>query len=77
MADRKKRRRQRRRSGFVEIANALLGLVVLGLLAAGGALYYGAQQFYAPGPVREDTTFVVVPYSENGAAPIIMNMGNK
>jgi UPF0755 protein len=58
MADRKPKRR-RRPNSFVEIANALLGLLVLGLLVLGGLLYWGAQQFYGPGPVTADTTFIV------------------
>jgi UPF0755 protein len=59
MADRKSGRRRRRRNGLVEIANALLGLVVIGLLVVGGLLFYAAQRFYAEGPVKEPTTFVV------------------
>ena len=58
MAERKPRRR-RRQNGFIEIGNALLGLVVLGILGAGGVLFFGAQQFYARGPVSDPTTFVV------------------
>jgi UPF0755 protein len=57
VADRKKRRRSR--NGFVDIANGLLTLVIIGLVIAGGLVIWGAQQFYSDGPVAEDTTFLV------------------
>ncbi|WP_137151535.1 endolytic transglycosylase MltG [Devosia sp. FKR38] len=64
MNDRKPRRQRRRsRNGFVDILNGLLGLLVLGLLAAGGLFFYGASQFYGPGPLQQETTFRV----ESGA----------
>lgn len=58
MAGRRKQRR-RPRSAIVEVANALLGLLVLGLLVVAGLLYWGAQQFYGPGPLEKETTFLV------------------
>jgi UPF0755 protein len=58
MADRKSRRRPRR-FGLIDIANAVLGLVVLALLAVGAVLFWGGQQFYGPGPIKTDTTFIV------------------
>lgn len=57
MADKKKRRRAR--NGFVDIANGLLTLVVIGLVIAGGAVLWGAQQFYSDGPTTDDKTFLV------------------
>ncbi|GLQ55546.1 endolytic transglycosylase MltG [Devosia nitrariae] len=60
MADRKSRRaRPRRRNGFIEILNGLLSLIVLGMLAVGGVLVYGAAQFYGDGPLAEGTVFRV------------------
>ena len=44
MADRKQKRR---RSGVVSFLNALLGLVVLGLVAVGGLFLFLTSQFYA------------------------------
>jgi len=58
MADRKQQRVKRRR-GLVEVVNALLTLLVVGILVAGGLAFYGAHSFYAVGPAKQDTTFVV------------------
>lgn len=58
MADRKQRRGRQRR-GFVDLVNALLTLVVLGLLVIGGLFLYGVHGFYAAGPIRADTNFVI------------------
>lgn len=54
-----KRQRRRRRGGFIDVVNALLSIVVFGILAAVGVFLYGANQFYAPGAVKADTTFQV------------------
>lgn len=54
-----KRHRRRRRGGFLDIVNALLTLVVIGILVAVGGFLYLANQFYAPGAVKADTTFQV------------------
>ena len=54
-----KRNRRRRRSGLIEITNALLSLLVLGLIVLGAGVLFMAQQFYTPGPAAQETTFVV------------------
>ena len=54
-----KRQRRRRRGGFVDVLNALLTLVVFGILAVVGGFLYAANQFYAPGAVKVDTNFQV------------------
>ena len=59
MNDRKSRRRRRSSNGFVDVLNGFLTLLVLGLLVAGGAVLYGASQFYGDGPLTEETTFRV------------------
>lgn len=60
MNDRKAQRQRRRpRNGFLDILNGLLTLLVIGLLVAGGAVFYGASQFYGDGPLIEETTFRV------------------
>jgi UPF0755 protein len=58
MAERKQRMAKQRR-GFVDVINALLTLLVLALLVAGGLALYGAHTFYATGPIAADTTFTV------------------
>jgi UPF0755 protein len=55
----KSNRRRRRRSGWIDITNALLSLVVLALVVLGAGVLFMAQQFYAAGPVREEANFVV------------------
>jgi len=76
MADPKPRRRKRRRqNGFIEIANALLGIIVIGLLAVGGVLFYGAQQFHAAGPTTEPTTFLVE--QGNGLSTVINRLAEQ
>ncbi len=57
--DRKEKRARRRRGGFVDIVNALLTLVVFGLLAAVGLFLYAANLFYAPGTATADSNFTV------------------
>jgi UPF0755 protein len=52
-------RKRRRRNPFVDVANGFLSLIVLGVLIAGGVFLFGVSQFYAPGPVKEETTFFV------------------
>jgi UPF0755 protein len=56
--DRKKRRR-RGSNGFLDVLNGLLMLVVLVMIVGVGAFFWGSSQFYAPGPVAQDTTFFV------------------
>jgi UPF0755 protein len=57
VADKKKRRRSR--NGIVDIANALLTLLVIGLVVVGGALIWAAQQFYSDGPATAEQHFLV------------------
>lgn len=60
MNDRKSRRARRRsRNGFVDMLNALLTLVVLGMLAIGGIAFYGAHSFYSASAVPAGKTFLV------------------
>lgn len=54
-----KRQKRRRRGGFLDIVNALLTIVVFGILAVVGVFLYAANQFYAPGAVKAETTFQV------------------
>jgi UPF0755 protein len=54
-----KRQKRRRGGGFIDVLNALLTLVVIGILIVVGAFLYLANQFYAPGAVKVDTNFQV------------------
>jgi UPF0755 protein len=58
MADRRQKRSKQRR-GFMDVVNALLTLVVLGVLVVGGLILYGAHTFYAASPTSTDTIFTV------------------
>jgi UPF0755 protein len=58
MADRKQKRR---RSGVVEFTNALLTLLVIGLVVFGGLFLFLTSQFYAPGQIKAETSFFVEP----------------
>jgi UPF0755 protein len=58
MAERKQKRTRQRR-GFLDFVNALLTLIVIALLVCGGLFLYGVHSFYAPGPIKADTDFVV------------------
>lgn len=60
MADRRDRRRSnRQRSGLVEIANGLLALFILGVLAVAALFFYGVNRFYADSSIAGPTIFVV------------------
>ena len=54
-----KQQKVKRRRGFVDVVNALLTLIVLGVLVAGGVGVYGAHNFYSAGPITQDTEFTV------------------
>ncbi len=58
-AKRKNRNRSRRRNGLLDVVNAFLTLVVLGLIIVAGVVLLGSQRFYSKGPVVEDRVFLV------------------
>ena len=58
MNDRRKRRR-RSSNGLVDVLNALLTLLVIGLVVVGGGFLYVAQQYYGDGPLPEERVFRV------------------
>jgi UPF0755 protein len=58
MNDRRKRRR-RSSNGLVDVLNALLTLLVIGLVVIGGGFLYVASQYYGDGPSAEDRVFRV------------------
>jgi UPF0755 protein len=56
MADKRKRRR---RSSAVVFLNALLTLLVIGIVVGAGVLYWGISSFYADGPKTTEEPFLV------------------
>ncbi|MGY4505660.1 UPF0755 protein [Bradyrhizobium sp. GM24.11] len=48
------KRSERARNPFVVIGNAIITLLLIAMLGAGGAYYYGRQVLEAPGPLKED-----------------------
>lgn len=63
-SEKRARKRRRGSGGLLSVINALLTLVVIGILVAVGGFLYVANQFYAPGAVKAETNFVV----EKGAS---------
>lgn len=57
--DDRKQKRRRRSGGFLDIVNGLLMLLVIGLVAGVGLFLWGVTQFYAQGPARQETAFLV------------------
>lgn len=58
MNDRRKRRR-RSSNGLVDVLNAMLTLLVIGLVVIGGGFLFVASQYYGDGPINEDRVFRV------------------
>jgi UPF0755 protein len=48
------KRSERARNPFVVVGNAIITIVLLALIGAGAAYYYGKQVLEAPGPLQED-----------------------
>jgi UPF0755 protein len=59
MNDRRNRRRRRSGNGLIDVLNAMLTLLVIGLVVVGGGAFYIASQYYGAGPTREDRVFRV------------------
>lgn len=59
MNDRKNRRRRRSGNGLLDILNALLTLVVIGLVVVAGGFLFAASQYYGDGPSPEERVFRV------------------
>jgi len=57
--ERQEKRPKRRRGGLIDVVNAFLTILVFGILAVVGGFLYAANQFYAPGAVKAETTFQV------------------
>ncbi len=48
------KRSEKARNPFVIVGNAIITLLIVGMIAAGGIYVYGKQQIEAPGPLKED-----------------------
>jgi UPF0755 protein len=48
------RRSERARNPFVVVGNAIITILLVGMIGTGAAYYYGRQKLEAPGPLAED-----------------------
>lgn len=55
----RKEKKKKRQSGLLQALNAILSLIVIGLVAAIGLFYFGVTKFHEPGQITEDTVFTV------------------
>jgi len=53
------KRSERARNPFVVVGNAIITLLLIGMLGTGAAYYYGKKTLEAPGPLQEDKTVVI------------------
>src|SRR6201995_3963159 len=53
------KRSERARNPFVVVGNAIITILLIGLLGTGGVYYYGKKTIEAPGPLRGDKTVVI------------------
>ncbi len=53
------KRSERARNPFVVIGNAIITILLIGLIGTGAAYYYGRKTIEAPGPLQEDKTVVI------------------
>ena len=53
------RRSERARNPFVIIGNAIITILLIGMLGSGAAYYYGRKIIESPGPLQEDKTVVI------------------
>ena len=60
MNDRKaKRSRRLRNNGFIEVGNAFITLILIGIVIVGGAIIWTSYTFYSSGPSTGEQTFLV------------------
>src|ERR1700760_1991580 len=53
------KRSERARNPFVIVGNAIITILLVGMLGSGAAYYYGKKTIEAPGPLQEDKTVVI------------------
>jgi UPF0755 protein len=53
------KRSERARNPFVVVGNAVITIVLVLMIGAGGAYFYGKQKLEAPGPLQEDKVVII------------------
>jgi UPF0755 protein len=53
------KRSERARNPFIVVGNAIITILLIGLIGTGAAYYYGRKTIEAPGPLQEDKTVVI------------------
>jgi len=53
------KRSERARNPFVVIGNAIITILLIGMIGTGAAYYYGKKIIEAPGPLQQDKTVVI------------------
>jgi UPF0755 protein len=53
------KRSERARNPFVVVGNAIITILLIGMLGTGVAYYYGKKTLEAPGPLQQDKTVVI------------------
>ncbi|HET7413424.1 MAG TPA: aminodeoxychorismate lyase, partial [Pararhizobium sp.] len=55
------KRSERARNPFVVVGNAIITILLIAMLGAGSAYYYGKRKLEAPGPLQEDKVVNIPP----------------
>ncbi|HEX3860003.1 MAG TPA: endolytic transglycosylase MltG [Pseudolabrys sp.] len=55
------RRSERARNPFVVVGNAIITILLVAMIGAGGAYYYGKRKLEAPGPLQQDKVVNIPP----------------
>jgi UPF0755 protein len=53
------KRSERARNPFVIVGNAIITILLIGMIGTGAAYYYGKKTIEAPGPLQQDKTVVI------------------
>src|SRR5215475_11488791 len=53
------KRSERARNPFVVVGNAIITILLIGMIGTGAAYYYGKKTIEAPGPLQQDKTVVI------------------
>src|ERR1700759_5399057 len=60
------RRSERARNPFIIVGNAIITLILVSMIGAGGVYLYGKQMLEAPGPLKEDKIVNIPPRAGEG-----------